>query len=176
MNLIYEGRCWRLGDDISSDELISARHVFEYNPEQLRKHLLEELRPELAGQARSGDFIVAGKRFAHGSQHTHPFLAMKAMGLGLIAHRLLRPPFRLSIYSGVPLLELDEEALAMFHDGDRMRVDFRAGRLENLTRHQQIEVTPLPDFLLQIVQAGGGLGYLGTTCASASAMEKSHVS
>src|SRR5690606_12497536 len=107
--MIYQGRCWKLGNDISSDELISARHVFEYNPEQLRKHLLEELRPELAAEAKPGDIILTGKRFAHGSQHTHPFLAMKTMGLGLISCQLLRPPFRLSIYSGVPVLEINDK-------------------------------------------------------------------
>ncbi|CAM3816486.1 3-isopropylmalate dehydratase small subunit [Bordetella tumulicola] len=172
MNLVYQGRCWKLDNDISSDELISARHVFEYDPETLRKHLLAEVRPELASQAKAGDLIVAGKRFAHGSQHTHPFLAMRAMGLGLLAHRLFRPPFRLAIYSGIPLLELSEQALSMFDDGDQMSVDFRTGQIENITRNQKIEATPLPDFLLQIVQAGGGLGYLST--AHAASLETSH--
>ncbi|HYG41777.1 MAG TPA: 3-isopropylmalate dehydratase [Bordetella sp.] len=174
MNLIYQGRCWKLDDDVSSDELISARHVFEYDPEQLRKHLLAETRPELATQAKPGDLIVAGKRFAHGSQHTHPFLAMKAMGLGLLAHRLFRPPFRLAIYSGVPLLELGEEALDMFGDGEQMHVDFNTGLITNITRGQQLEATPLPDFLLQIVQAGGGLGYLRDTREHPASLETSH--
>jgi 3-isopropylmalate/(R)-2-methylmalate dehydratase small subunit len=166
MDLLYEGRCWKLGDDVSSDELISARHVFEYDPGQLRKHLLEEPRPAFAREARAGDIIVAGKRFASGSQHTHPFLAMKAIGLGLLAHRLLRAPFRLAIYCGVPVLEIGEDALAMFDDGDRMRVDFETGRISNLTRERHVDAAPLPDFLLQIVRAGGGLGYLSATCAT----------
>src|SRR5690606_17451977 len=134
MNLVYEGRCWRLGADVSSDELISANHVFEYDPRALRKHLLADLRPELAKEAKTGDLIVAGKRFAHGSQHTHPFLAMKAIGLGLLAHRLLRPPFRLAIYCGVPLLEIGDDSLAMLGDGDHLRVNFETGQISNLTR------------------------------------------
>jgi len=174
MNLVYEGRCWKLGDDVSSDELISARHVFEYDPEQLRKHLLEELRPALAREAQAGDIIVAGKRFASGSQHTHPFLAMKAIGLGLLAYRPLRAPYRLAIYSGVPLLEISEDALAVFDDGDRMHVDFETGRIANLTRKRQIDAAPPPSFLLQIVQAGGGLGYLSATCASSAPMDATH--
>ncbi|GAB2885297.1 3-isopropylmalate dehydratase [Paralcaligenes sp. KSB-10] len=174
MNLVYEGRCWKLDADVSSDELISARHVFEYDPQQLRKHLLAELRPAFAQEAKEGDLIVAGKRFAHGSQHTHPFLAMKAMGLGLVAHRLLRPPFRLAIYCGVPLLEIGDEALTMFDDGDRMRVDFETGQISNLSRNRQVEVAPLPAFLLQIVQAGGGLGYLSTSHTRSASMEASH--
>jgi 3-isopropylmalate/(R)-2-methylmalate dehydratase small subunit len=48
LSTVLQGRCWKLGDDVSSDALISARHVFEYDPRQLRKHLLAEDRPEFA--------------------------------------------------------------------------------------------------------------------------------
>lgn len=171
MSLIYEGRCWMLGDDVSSDELISARHVFDYDPEVLRRHLLAGFKPELATEARPGDILFAGRRFAHGSQHTHPFIAMKAMGLGLVATTLLRPPFRLAIYSGVPLLEISQDILNLFNDGDRVQVDFRSGVLRNLTRGHDAQTSPLPDFLLQIVEAGGGLGYLGATRSHADSTE-----
>ncbi len=174
MKLVYQGRCWKLDENISSDELISARHVFEYDPHQLSKYLLAGPLPAFAQQARAGDLIVAGKRFAHGSQHTHPFLAMKAMGLGLVAHQLLRPPFRLSIYCGVPLLEADDDALAMFKDGDQMHVNFETGLIKNLSSGKETSVTPLPEFLLQIVRAGGGLGYLSATNTNPDPTDISH--
>lgn len=174
MNLIYEGRCWKLDDDVSSDDLISARHVFEYDPERLRRHLLAERHPVFNREVKRGDIILAGKRFAHGSQHTHPFLAMKAIGVGLVARRLLRPPFRLAIYSGVPLLEITEDIFRMFEDGDRMRVDFETGRIGNLTANVETTATPLPDFLLQVVRAGGGLAYLGTTHGKPAPTEAPH--
>lgn len=171
MSLIYQGRCWKLDDDVSSDELISARHVFDYDPDVLRRHLLAEVRPELAAEARPGDILFAGRRFAHGSQHTHPFIAMKAMGLGLVARTLLRPPFRLAIYSGVPLLEVGAETLDLFEDGDHVTVDFRAGTLCNTTRGEQLRAAPPPDFLLKIIEAGGGLGYLRATHSHADSSE-----
>ncbi|MEO8279795.1 MAG: 3-isopropylmalate dehydratase [Ideonella sp.] len=160
MTMIFEGRCWKLGDDVSSDELISARHVYEYDPRQLRKHLLAELRPEFSRDACAGDLIVAGRRFAHGSQHTHPFLAMKEMGLGLLSCTLARPPFRLAIYTGVPVLEIGQEAAAGLGDGDRLRVDFASGVIDNLSSQAQYQAEPIADFLLEIVAAGGGLGFL----------------
>lgn len=159
-SLIYQGRCWKLGDDVSSDELISAQHVFEYDPQVLRKHLLQERLPRFASEAKAGDIVLAGKRFAHGSQHTHPFLAMKAIGVGLLAEQLLRPPFRLAIYSGIPLLEISQSVQDMLSDGDQIRVNFKTGEVVNLTQHTTSMVNPLPDFLLDIVQAGGGLGYM----------------
>lgn len=159
------GRCWKLPDDVSSDLLISAGHVFEYDPRILRKHLLEELRPELAETARPGDLLLAGRRFAHGSQHSHPFIAMKEMGLGLAAVKLTRAPFRLAVYMGVPLLEVGLDIYDAIQDGDHVEVDYARGRIvhsagsaSRVQRHYQAE--PLPDFLLDIVRAGGGLGYM----------------
>jgi len=172
MNLVLEGRCWKLGDDVSSDELISARHVYEYDPRQLRKHLLAERRPALAAEAAAGDILLVGKRFAHGSQHTHPFLAMKEMGLGLVARTLARPPFRLAIYTGVPVLEISESAAAALADGDRLRVDFVSGTVENLSAGTRLQLDPLPGFLLDIVRAGGGLAYLRDGIGSAGTSQR----
>ncbi|CAN5327828.1 3-isopropylmalate dehydratase small subunit [soil metagenome] len=158
--LITTGRCWKFGDNLSSDELISAQHVFEYDPRMLRKHLLAEVRPELATTAKAGDVLVAGKRFAHGSQHSHPFIAMKDIGLGLIARTLTRPPYRLAVYMGVPLLEIGEASWQALNDGDELRVDYAQGLIDNLTTGAHAETDPLPGFLLDIVASGGGLGFL----------------
>jgi 3-isopropylmalate/(R)-2-methylmalate dehydratase small subunit len=165
--LVLGGRCWRLGDDVSSDALISARHVFEYDPRLLRKHILAEVRPEFAAEARPGDLLVVGTRFAHGSQHSHPFIALKEMGVGLIARTLSRPAFRLAIYMGVPLLEVGEDARDQLGDGDRLQVDFSTGSIANQTTGAALQVEPLPAFLLEIVAAGGGLGHLKLQHAAA---------
>ena len=160
------GRVWKLGDDVSSDLLISANHVFEYDPRMLRKHLAHEVRPELAAQAQPGDVIVAGRRFAHGSQHSHPFLAMKEMGLGLLVVKPTRAPFRLAIYMGVPLLEISEAAHAALADGDVLDIDFTSGRIVRTGDGHDFRAPPLPAFLLDIVRAGGGIGYMREQAAA----------
>lgn len=160
MSLIYEGRCWKLGDDVSSDELISAQHVYEYDPQILRKHLLAERLPAFAAQARPGDLVLAGRRFAHGSQHTHPFLAMKAIGVGLLVQHPSRPTFRLAIYCGIPLLEIGADIMDYIDDADQLRVNFADGALHNITQNRHLQVAAMPAFVLDIVRAGGGMGYL----------------
>ncbi|MBB3212935.1 3-isopropylmalate/(R)-2-methylmalate dehydratase small subunit [Herbaspirillum sp. Sphag1AN] len=154
------GRAWKFEQDISSDQLISARHVFEFDPRLLSKHLLHELRPELAQQAKPGDVIVAGAHFAHGSNHSHPFLAMQALGVGLLCRSLSRGPFRLAIFMGVPLLQASDEVIAAIEDGQQLEIDFRQGRVINLSTGASMQAEPLSPFLQEIVQAGGGMGFI----------------
>lgn len=154
---IYRGRCWKLPDDVSSDQLIAAQHVFEFSPDVLRKHLLHELRPEIAGEAQPGDVLLAGENFALGSVHSHPFLAMKAMGMGLVCRSISRGPYRLSVFMGVPLLTADGDTYEAIADGDRLEVDFTAGTVVDRTTGRQHVLEPLPPFLIEIVAAGGGL-------------------
>lgn len=168
MNTRLEGRCWRFGDEISSDQLINARHVFEYDPAVLRRHLLEELRPEFSDEAQPGDLLVAGRRFAHGSVHSHPFIAMHAMNLGLLCGSVGRGPFRLSIAMGVPLLVVGPEVLDSVSDGDRLAVEFRRGTVDNLTTGARFEVEPLSPFLMEIIEAGGSLEYARAQAPAAS--------
>lgn len=164
--LVRRGRVWKLGDDVASDLLISANHVFEYDPRMLRKHLLHEVRPDLAAEARDGDVIVAGRRFAHGSQHSHPFLAMKEIGLGLLAVKPTRAPFRLAVYMGVPLLEISADIHGRIEDGDTLEVDYAQGRIKLAGSGREFHTAPLPAFLLDIVRAGGGLGYMREQAAA----------
>ena len=154
---VSQGRAWKFDDDLSSDELISARHVFEFDEVFLRKHLLEEVRPEIARDAQPGDVLVCAGAFAHGSNHSHPFIAMKALGLGLLTRSLSRGPFRLAIFFGIPFLIVQDDVLQAIHEGDRMTVDFAAGLIiddSTGTRHQAQGLSP---FLQEIVDAGGGL-------------------
>ena len=54
-------------------------------------------------------------------------------------------------------------------DGDRLEIDYVAGRIRNLTRGDEHRVTPLPDFLLEIVRDGGGLNHLKVKAAQSAA-------
>jgi 3-isopropylmalate/(R)-2-methylmalate dehydratase small subunit len=155
----YKGRCWKLPDDVSSDQLIAAQHVFDFDPQLLRKHLLAELRPELSRQAQPGDILLAGENFANGSNHSHPFLAMKAIGMGLICCSVPRGPYRLAVFMGIPLLTCDAEIYRDIADGDRIEVDFASGELIDRSRDRHHRLQPLPPFLIDIVSAGGGLEY-----------------
>ncbi len=153
------GRSWKFDKDLSSDQLISANHVFEFDARMLRHHLLAEVKPELAKEAKPGDIIVSGGEFAHGSIHSHPFIAMKALGLGLLTCTLSRAPFRLAIFFGIPFLIVDKVILEAIHDQHTLSVDFTKGIIVNETTHSTFQAETLSPFLQNIVDAGGGLEY-----------------
>jgi 3-isopropylmalate/(R)-2-methylmalate dehydratase small subunit len=153
----YRGRCWKLPDDVSSDQLIEAKYVFDFDPQILKQHLLKELRPEIAREAQPGDILFAGENFANGSNHSHPFLAMKALGLGLVCRSISRGPYRLAVFMGIPLLTADAAVYQAIADGDQLEVDFAAGSIVDERSGRRHALEPLPPYLIEIVQAGGGL-------------------
>ena len=44
--------------------------------------------------------------------------------------------------------------------GDELEVNFRTGDIKNLTSGELIKTEPLPEFILEINEAGGEKGYL----------------
>lgn len=163
---INSGRCWKLGDSVSNDQLMASKWVFDYELAILTKNILVDLIPQFAAEAKAGDYIVAGENFAHGSLHIHPFLALKEMGIGIISKSMPRGAFRLAIYAGVTLLTNCGDACDAFNDGDRISVDPMSGTLRNLSRKAELSVRPLPTFLADIIAAGGGVGYIKKTIAA----------
>ena len=152
----YTGTCWKLPDAVSSDQLIGPAHVFDFEAETLRKHLLEEIDPRIAAEAKPGDILLAGRNFAQGSNHSHPFIGMKAMGLGLLCRSISRGPYRLTIFMGVPILTITGEIYDALEHRDRIEVDFTTGEVTALETGTTFQAEALPPHLLDIVKAGGG--------------------
>ena len=159
MNTIT-GRCWKLGSNISNDQLMSSKWVFDYDLKILTRNILVDIIAQFPDEAKSGDFIIAGENFAHGSLHIHPFLALKEMGIGVICKSMPRGSFRLAIYAGVNVLIDAGAASDLVADGDRIEVDESTSTVRNLTRPGAAKIEPLSPFLTEIISAGGGVEYM----------------
>ncbi|MDD1734116.1 MAG: 3-isopropylmalate dehydratase, partial [Methanothrix sp.] len=65
--------------------------------------------------------------------------------------------FRNSINIGLPLFICsDVDGVA---DGSEIEIDMAGGVIENRSRHESYRTMPLPDFLQEIVEAGGLVEY-----------------
>ena len=159
--MIFEGTCWKFGHHIPAD-LITPTHVTLRSISEMAKHVLETANPEFAKKVRPGDILVAGRNFGCSSGRAIAAKALKATGLSAILAELFsRTFYRNGHEIGLPLLEA-----AGVHDlvetGDRLRVDIRTGVIDNLTSGKSLRGTPPPEFLLEMVQAGGLIPLLKT--------------
>ncbi len=162
-NLIFEGRCWKFGDDLANDDGLMERTFFRnriYDADELAPHVLEPLSPAFAKEAQPGDVIVAGVRFCHGNPHPQGCIGLKKRGIAAIVESVQNTPYRLMITMGVAFLPFAQGVTKLVNDGDRVRLDIVSGRFENLTSGKITEYTPLPEFLIDIIAAGGSKDHL----------------
>ena len=152
------GRVWRFGDDIDTDAVIPGRYLVLNTPEELAAHAFEGVRPEFAGEVKENDIIVADNNFGCGSSREHAPIALKGTKIGcVIAKSFARIFFRNAINIGVALLECPETD--KIEEGDELEVDIATGIIENKTKGETYQATPLPDFVRGIVDAGGLIEY-----------------
>jgi 3-isopropylmalate/(R)-2-methylmalate dehydratase small subunit len=162
---VFKGRCWKFGDNVPNDgglmdrEAMQSEHL-AYNPEKLAPFVLNKIRPEFAAECRPGDVAVFGKRFAHGNAHIQGPLGLKGLGVAVVVEGLQGSAYRLLISAGVPFLPFAEGILERVEDGDRVQVNIETGAFENLTRSEKVQFEPLPEFLLEIIAAGGSEAHL----------------
>ncbi len=164
--MLVQGRAWKLGDNVDTDQLVPGRYLSLTDPRELASHCLEDMIPRFHELARPGDIIVAGENFGCGSSREHAPAALKALGIScLLAGSYARIFFRNCINLGLPALTSAEAASAI-EDGDEVRVDLETGEIENLTRPFRCSAPPLSGFLVEIIEAGGLTAYVRNRLAA----------
>jgi len=156
--MIYEGRCWKLGDDIPIDGvLLELKYVSMRltDPHELSKYVLESVKPNFAKECKPGDILVAGKRFGQGNAHIQAFRGLSALGVGIVAEWMTRGAFRNCVIAGVPFMPKCPQVSELCSEGDRIRVNFKTGLFENLTRNISKAYQQIPGILLEMVESGG---------------------
>ncbi len=157
----FKGKAWKFGDDVNTDEIIPARYLNTTDPKELAAHCMEDSdKPDFARQVQPGDIIVAGKNFGCGSSREHAPISIKAAGIScVIARSFARIFFRNAINIGLPILE-SPQAAERIEDGDEVEVDLAKGEIKNLTKGERYGAAPFPDFMQDIIRAGGLMNYV----------------
>ena len=107
-----------------------------------------------------GDVIVGGRNFGCGSSREHAPLAIKEAGISVVVARsFARIFYRNAFNIGLPLLE-SEEAADAFSEGDRVLVDLGSGEIKEDGDRNKVMAKSIPDFMMEIVQAGGLVKYI----------------
>ena len=152
MSETFSGKVWLLGDDIDTDIIIPTDYLALKTVQDMAPYAFSPLRPELAGQIRPGDIIVAGKNFGCGSSREQAPEIIKALGIKcVIAKSFARIFFRNAINNGLLLIENPDLADAVF-EGDTIEVHVNS---HISYKDQTFPVVSLPENLVEIINAGG---------------------
>ena len=157
--MIFEGNCWKFGHNVPTDAITPTAYVMRGMGEMV-KHVLENANPDFPKNVQKGDIIVAGRNFGCSSGRAIAPKAIKATGVSaVIAEGFSRTFYRNGHEVGLPILELPG-IHEFVNDGDRVRVDIAGGTVTNLTSGKSLTGSPAPDFLLEMLRAGGLIPFL----------------
>ena len=148
----YTGKVWVLGDDIDTDIIIQTEYLALKTIEDMKQYGFSPLRPELAGQIKPGDIIVAGKNFGCGSSREQAPEVIKALGIPcIIAKSFARIFYRNALNNGLLLLE-QPELHDVVKEGDTITVTVNEDVEYNGKKYP---IASLPENLMEIIEAGG---------------------
>jgi len=148
------GRVHKFGANIDTDAIVPARYLNVFEPEELAQHCMEDIDSDFLSRVQPGDIIVATSNFGCGSSREHAPIAIKAAGIScVIAQSFARIFFRNAINIGLPLLEC-AQADDIEH-GDELEVTLEEGEIRDITKGEIFKAEPYPDFMLELISAGG---------------------
>lgn len=149
------GTVHKYGDNVDTDVIIPARYLNTADPKELAAHCMEDIDADFVKNVKHGDIMVADQNFGCGSSREHAPIAIKESGIScVIASSFARIFYRNAINTALPILEC-EEAAKNISNGDNVEVDFDTGVITNLTKNQTYQAQPFPEFIKEIINAGG---------------------
>jgi 3-isopropylmalate/(R)-2-methylmalate dehydratase small subunit len=165
-DLILKGKAIRLGDNISTDDIIPGRFAhLRSNLPELARHVMEDTAPEFALRAKAlsaaGEgkaILVAGKNLGLGSSREHAPVVIKMSGVGaILAKSAARIFFRNAINQGLLVLLCDTDKIS---DNDALEINVTGGKIINLTSGITLSCSKMPPIMSAILKEGGLIPYI----------------
>lgn len=157
-----QGKVFKFGDDINTDEIIPARYMNTFDPVALSEHCMEDSDPEFVNKIKDGDIIVGGENFGCGSSREHAPIAIKAAGIScVIAKSFARIFYRNAINIGLPIFTCPE-VVDDLKDGDEVSVDVDKGEIAKTGRSKKYRSEIFPEFIKEIINSGGLIARAGS--------------
>ncbi len=168
------GKAWvfpdRIGIDVEILSLEIVQHMVESGiprtEEELSKYCMIGVDPEFTRKVSTGDFIVSGAGTGYSiacldgmdeDPHDLAYASKAILGAGIAAvlcESCTFPFLRNSLDNGLPLVQC-KGITQKVKQGDELEVDLEAGVINNLTTGEDLHFTPLPGFILSMMEVGG---------------------
>jgi len=152
-------KVWKFGDGIDTDVIIPARYLI-LPLDEMKAYAMAPVRPGFAAEVVPGDVVVAGKNFGCGSSREQAPAVLKALGIkAIVAVSFARIFFRNAVNLGLVVMELPDIGDHVQED-DSIEIDPGSGTIYLPEKNTTVSGTRLPDFLIEIIQAGGLIAHL----------------
>ena len=168
-------RLWRFDETIDTDVLAPGKYM-KAPLAELATHCLEAVRPEFAGNVRSGDVMLGAPNMGVGSSREQAAEVLKNLGIAaVIAPSFAGIFYRNAINLGLPVFTIDPGLYAHpgLVDGAEIHFDFDSAAVTVAATRESLELEPLPGFLREMILDGGLIPHLEkrfqTTAATGSA-------
>ena len=181
MQNFIRGKCYVVGDDIDTDQIIPAQYL-TYNPaipeerKMFGRFAMSGLPDKSRGLplgsipfVREGTekseykIIVAGKNFGCGSSREHASICLRESGIeACIAEFYSRIFFRNSVNGGYLIpFETTERLIDKIQTGDELEIGIDRHQIKNLRTNDTFSLKPIGE-VLPIIEAGDIFNYAKT--------------
>jgi 3-isopropylmalate/(R)-2-methylmalate dehydratase small subunit len=148
---VIDGRAWAFADRLGAADILPVR-FHDLAPREAAARLFHDLDPTLAAALAPGDVLVAGRELGHGAPGAPAARALAVAGVVAVVAASFAAGFAEAVLAtGVPALEVD--APAVFHTGQRLRINVEGGTIANLSSGDRQPVRNLTDDLLGRLRA-----------------------
>ena len=153
-------KVWHVGDDVDTDALAPGAYM-QHGIDMIAQHCLENILPDFAREVKRGDIIVAGRNFGIGSSREQAVAALRHLGVAaVIAPSYGGLFFRNAFNLGLLLITSPDTDLLQ---NQELLARISPGLEPVFMPEKYIKMTPTPDFLLNLVRAGGLVNQLKQT-------------
>jgi 3-isopropylmalate/(R)-2-methylmalate dehydratase small subunit len=150
-------RVWKLPAEVDTDQLAPG-HAMRHGLDVVARHCLQAERPDFAPGVQQGDVVVAGPHFGIGSSREQAAQVLLRLGVAAVIAPSFGGLFFRNAFN-VGLLLLTCPQAGRIEEGERIAFDARAGAV-TCGDGTVLACTPIPGFLLDMVEAGGLLPQL----------------
>ena len=146
--------------DFDIDQIVGVKNIKIQDVDELASIAMQAYDPDFRELVRPGDLLVGNSNFGYGHPHYPPMIAMRHLGIaGVIAESFSPGYWRGEVAMGFPQIPC---AGIMDHVDrwDDVEIDWKERQVRNLTKGTQLEFTELSEADMQMLEAGGLIGYL----------------
>ncbi len=136
-------------------------------PEEIAARFMSGIDPDIAKNAKTGDILVGGENFGFGKVHGSFFTALRTIGIQcIVAQSFSTQMVQTALMYPNTFLVESPSILSGVNMGDEIEVDLESAQTRNLTRDTVLPGKEFPPFLVEVMKAGGHVGYLARRAAS----------